>query len=167
MAWRAAIPSNGGDRVASIGHHICPDDIALDVEVADKAALLAIIGRHMEEVHKLSHDTVSRGLARREALGSTAVGQGVAIPHTRVNDIDRLLVAYYRLKPAIDFGAPDALPVRDVLVILAPKQADETHLVILADAAQLFSDRAFRERLHQCRCRQEIVSLFQDPDGGE
>ena len=143
-----------------IGRFLGAEDIALDVEVSGKAELLDLIGRQMELQHDLPHESVAPGLSRREQLGSTALGQGVAIPHCRVKNLDRILPAYLRLRQPIPFDAPDGKPVFDVLVLLVPKQATEEHLQILADATQLFSDRQFRARLQQCVNPSEVEGLF-------
>jgi PTS system nitrogen regulatory IIA component len=145
----------------TIGRFIKSEDILVDVEASNRDELLTTIGWHMENQHGLPHDLVTQGLMRRESLGSTALGQGVAIPHTRVKDVDHMVLAYLRMKTPIEFEAPDSMPVKDVLVLLAPKQADETHLTILAEAAQFFADPDFRDRLHRCQRSAEIKSLFE------
>lgn len=144
----------------SLGSLLMAEDILVDVEVSGKEELLSAVGRHMESRHGLPSDRVTQGLMRRESMGSTAVGQGVAIPHTRVRDVDHMLIAYLRLRTPVSFDAPDNLPVRDILVLLAPKQADESHLVILAEAAHMFSNVAFRDRLHRCADPVEVKHLF-------
>lgn len=144
----------------TLGRLLMDEDILVDVEVLGKEELLSAVGRHMESRHGLPSDRVTQGLMRRESMGSTAVGQGVAIPHTRVRDVDHMLIAYLRLRTPVCFDAPDNLPVRDILVLLAPKKADESHLVILAEAAQMFSNVAFRDRLHRCADPAEVKHLF-------
>ena len=118
----------------TIAQYLWPEDILLDIDVANKAELFDAIGRHMEREHAMPRERVVVGLSRREQVGSTGLGEGVAIPHTRVEDLSRIQLAYLRLKTPLPFDAPDGLPVSDVLVILVPKQATEEHLWILADA---------------------------------
>lgn len=137
------------------------EDILLDVEVSSKAELFEAIGRHMQRQHGLAKEWVVASLSRREQVGCTALGQGVAIPHARVGEIDRLKIAYLRLKSPIPFDAPDDLPVSDVLVLLAPKQATEEHLRILADATRLFVDRRFRARLAECATPLSVKHLLE------
>jgi len=139
---------------------LAPKDILLDVAVDGKSRLLEQIGQHMEWVHGIAQRTVERSLAHREQIGSTALGRGIAIPHARVPDLDRIQLAYLRLAPPIAFDAPDGMPVSDVLVILVPKLASEEHLRILAEASEMFSDPRFRDRLHQCRQPAEVQQLF-------
>jgi PTS system nitrogen regulatory IIA component len=147
-------------RLDSIANYLRPEDIILDVDVATKAELLDAIGRNLEQAHSLSRESISLGLSRREQLGSTGLGQGVAIPHARVNNLDRILVAYLRPKSPIPFDAPDGEPVSDFLVLLVPKEATEEHLVILADASQRFADSRFRARLRQCGDALAVKLLF-------
>ena len=137
-----------------------PRDILPDLAVSDKDHLLLDIGRHMEREHGLPAAWVSNSLARREQAGSTGLGQGFAIPHARVKELERIQVAYLRLESPIAFDAPDSLPVSDVLVLLVPKQATEVHLKILSEATQMFSDPAFRQRLQQCQGSGEIKRAF-------
>jgi PTS system nitrogen regulatory IIA component len=144
----------------AIAQYLSPHDICLDVEVANKSRLFNFIGRHMEQGHGLPQDWVVGSLSRREQAGSTGLGEGVAIPHARVNGLDRIYALYVRLTPSIAFDAPDGRPVSDVLVLLVPNPATDEHLRILAEATQRFSDRRFRKRLHASSNSQEVVQLF-------
>ena len=105
-------------------------------------------------------DWVAVSLSRREQVSSTGLGEGFAIPHARVKDLDRIQVAYVRMKSPIPFGAADGKPVSDILVLLVPKQSADEHLTILADATRMFSDRRFREQLQRCGTPQEVLQLF-------
>ena len=145
----------------TLASYLSPENICLDVAVSNKLELFDVIGRHMEREHALPQEWVARSLSRREQAGSTGLGKGVAIPHARVKELERMQVAYMRLKSPIPFDAPDGNPVIDILVLLAPSQADEEHLRILADATQLFSERRFRVRLHQCGHVLEVKQLFE------
>jgi len=143
-----------------IANYLSPQDISLGVHVTGKHELFEIVGRHMELAHALPLKSIALGLSRREQIGSTGLGQGVAIPHARVEHLDRMVVAYLRLKSAIRFDAPDGRPVSDVVVLLAPKQAAEEHLEVLADAAQMFADECFRAHLQECTDPLEVKRLF-------
>ncbi len=137
------------------------EDILVDLKVASKAELFDAVGRHMERVHGLHREWVSQSLSRREKVGSTALGQGVAIPHARVAELNRIQPAYVRIKSPIAFDAPDGAPVSDVLVLLVPKAANEEHLRILAEATRLFSDHDFRQRLRQGGSAAELKRIFE------
>ena len=148
-------------KLSTLASYLYPENICLDVAVSNKLELFDAIGRHMEREHALHREWVARSLSRREQVGSTGLGKGVAIPHARLNNLERMQIAYMRLKSPIPFDAPDGNPVIDILVLLAPSQADEEHLSILADATQLFSDRRFRVSLHQCCNAGEVKRLFE------
>jgi len=136
------------------------EDLLIDLDVANKFQLFEEIGQHMEQKHALPRTWVTESLSRREAIGSTGLGEGVAIPHARIKDLGRIQVAYARLKSPIPFGAPDGKPVSDILVLLVPTQATEEHLRILAEATQMFSDQRFREHLRLCKNTLEVKGLF-------
>jgi nitrogen PTS system EIIA component len=126
------------------------EDILVDIDVSGKPELFEAIGLHMEHKHGLRQQWVSQALSRREQVGSTGLGMGFAIPHARVKELERIQVAFLRLKKPIPFESVDAQPVFELLVLLVPKQATEEHLRILANATEMFSDRGFRARLQQC-----------------
>jgi PTS system nitrogen regulatory IIA component len=138
------------------------EDIHLDVDSSSKRELFDVIGWHMEQAHALPHESVSLGLARREQLSSTGLGLGCAIPHCRVRNLDRILAAYLRLRTPLPFDAPDGAPVSDLLILLVPKQADEEHLQLLAEAAEMFADPRFREGLRQCGDAPAVMRMFAD-----
>lgn len=143
-----------------LGKLLRTEDILLALDVADKEALFDHVGEHLEATQGLSKEWIVIGLGNRERIGSTGLGQGIAIPHARLKGLDHIQVLYARLKTPIPFDAPDGLPVSDVLVLLVPKQATEEHLLILAEATQLFSTVKFREALHLSHDPAEIKALF-------
>jgi PTS system nitrogen regulatory IIA component len=146
--------------VNKVAKYLRSQDICLEMDAADKRALFDAIGLHMHREHSLVHDDVVNGLWRREQAGPTGVGNGIAIPHARVNSLARILAFYARLKSPIAFNAPDDRPVSDVLVLLVPKPAADEHLAVLADAVKLFSVEQFRARLHACTDAEQAFKLF-------
>ena len=144
----------------AIAQRLEPQDVCLDLEVGDKYALFEEIGQHMQREHGLSHHQIAHCLFRREKAGPTGVGEGVAIPHARIEGLGSIRAAYVRLKTPISFGAPDGRPVQDVLFLLVPYPAAEEHLNLLAEATRMFSDTRFRARLHASRDHEEVVRLF-------
>ena len=136
------------------------EDVVLGLTVTDakraceEIALLAARRRHIDD------QLVFRALWRREQSGSTALGHGIAIPHARLPGITDPAVLFARTKVPIPFGAPDHQPVSDFLVILVPEHATEEHLRILATVSEMFSDRAFRDRLQAATEPLAIQRLF-------
>jgi len=148
--------------LSTVAKLLSSKDIRLDMDVSSRDRLLQEIARHMECEHGMPQDWVFQSLSRREKIGSTALGEGVAIPHARIKDLQRIQLAYIRLRQPIPFDAPDDKPVSDILVILVPKEATEEHLRILSEVTQMFSDPQFRQQLRQCGEVEETKQLFDD-----
>lgn len=124
-----------------------PGNVMVDLAVSSKKRLFEQIGLLFENNHGLARNLVFDSLFDRERLGSTGLGQGVAIPHGRIKGLKEALGAIARLAQPIAFDGPDGKPVGLVFVLLVPEQATEKHLQILSELAQLFSDRTLREAM--------------------
>ncbi len=122
-------------------------NIVLDLEVSSKKRLFEQAGLLFENNQGVARSLVFDSLFARERLGSTGLGQGVAIPHGRIKGLKEAVGAFVRLKSAVAFDAPDGQAVGLLFVLLVPEQANETHLQILSELAQMFSDREFRKQL--------------------
>jgi PTS system nitrogen regulatory IIA component len=122
-------------------------NIVLDLQASSKKRLFEQAGLLFENQHGIARSQVFDSLFAREKLGSTGLGQGVAIPHGRIKGLKEALCACIRLAQPVPFDAPDGQPVALVFVLLVPEQATEKHLQILSELAQLLSDRALREAL--------------------
>ena len=121
--------------------------IVLDLDVATKVRLFEAVGQMFERDAGLAGAAVATSLAAREKLGSTGLGQGIAIPHGRIRGLPHAIGGFARLAHGIEFEAPDGKPVTQVFVLLVPEQATDQHLQLLSELAQMFSERTFRERL--------------------
>ncbi len=124
-----------------------PSNIVLDLDVTSKKRMFEQVGLLFENNQGVARSSVFDSLFARERLGSTGLGQGVAIPHGRIKGLKEAVGAFLRLSNAVAFDAPDGNPVNLVFVLLVPEQATEQHLQILSELAQMFSDRDLRERL--------------------
>jgi PTS system nitrogen regulatory IIA component len=124
-----------------------PANVLLDLPVSSKKRLFEQVGLLFENNHGIARSLVFDSLFARERLGSTGLGQGVAIPHGRIKGLKEALGAFVRLGQPVPFDAPDGKPVILLFVLLVPEQATEKHLQILSELAQMFSDRALREAM--------------------
>jgi PTS system nitrogen regulatory IIA component len=136
------------------------DDILFDLEVQTKGQLFHQIGWHVERAYGVPRESVVLGLLSREGIKSTGLGDGVAVPHARIDGLAQVKVVYARLRSPIAFDAPDGKPVSSVLAILVPKQANEEHFRILAEATRMLFDRRFRQRLDRCVGAPDVKHLF-------
>lgn len=107
----------------------------------------------------LHYDTLLDHLIAREKLGSTGLGQGIAIPHCRMESCTQPLGTLLTLKDPIPFDAPDDSPVDLLFVLLVPAEAHQQHLDILADIAGLFSQAEFCQRLRQAQDSRSLYDL--------
>lgn len=139
---------------------ISADQVLLDLEAGSKKRVFEQAGILFEARLSLARSVIFDSLFAREKLGSTGLGQGVAIPHGRIKGLKHAAGAFLRLAAPVPFDSPDGRPVDLLFVLLVPEQATEQHLQILSELAQRFSDRAFREKLHAAGSPDEIVTLF-------
>jgi PTS system nitrogen regulatory IIA component len=121
--------------------------VQLDVQVSSKKRLFEQVGLLFENQDGIARSLVFDSLFARERLGSTGLGQGVAIPHGRIKGLKDAVGAFFRLGQPIPFDAPDGNPVTLVFVLLVPEKATEKHLQILSELAQMFCDKALREAM--------------------
>jgi PTS system nitrogen regulatory IIA component len=122
--------------------------VAVDVQVSSKKRLFEQAGLLFENQHGIARSLVFDSLFARERLGSTGLGQGVAIPHGRIKGLKDALGAFLRLAQPVPFDSPDGNPVGLVFVLLVPEKATEKHLQILSELAQMFSDKTLREAMN-------------------
>ena len=124
-----------------------PSNILLDLDVTSKKRMFEQAGLLFENNQGVARSLVFDSLFARERLGSTGLGQGVAIPHGRIKGLKEAVGAFVRLAQPVPFDAPDGKPVTLVFLLLVPEQATEQHLRVLSELAQMLSDRELREKL--------------------
>ncbi len=112
----------------------------------------------------LVYDEVLGQLIAREKLGSTGLGQGIAIPHCRVDACPEPLGTLVTLEQAIDFDAPDDKPVDLLFALLVPGEAHQQHLDILANVARLFSQGSFCQQLRAAKNSDELFTVATNRD---
>jgi PTS system nitrogen regulatory IIA component len=112
----------------------------------------------------LDASAILAGLNEREQLGSTGFGQGVAIPHAKVEGIDRIYGLFARLGEPVDYKAIDGRPVDLVFLLLSPPNAGAEHLKALAAISRVTRDAATLERLRGARSRDALAALLMGAD---
>ncbi|MBS0543194.1 MAG: PTS IIA-like nitrogen regulatory protein PtsN [Proteobacteria bacterium] len=135
-------------------------NVVADLDASSKKRVFEQAGLLFENNQGIARSTVFDSLFARERLGSTGLGQGVAIPHGRIKGLKEAAGAFLRLSAPVQFDAPDGKPVRLIFVLLVPEQANETHLQLLSELAQMFSDRSFRESLTDAPDAAALHALF-------
>ncbi len=136
--------------MSRLSRMLAPADVVLDLAVTSKKRLFEQVGLLFENNHGIERSKVFDSLFARERLGSTGLGEGVAIPHGRIKGLKEALAAVARLTEPIPFDAPDGKPVGLLVFLLVPETATEEHLELLSELAELLSEASIRESLATC-----------------
>ncbi len=139
---------------------LTPDTTLLDMSFSSKKKLFEHAAELFAQSHGLKSNDIFTSLFERERLGSTALGCGIAIPHGRIKGLKDAGGVFYRLKTPLEFDAPDNQPVSLCFILLVPKDANERHLQILGELAQLFGDDAMREKLLGAATAADLIALL-------
>ena len=135
-------------------------NVILDLQATSKKRLFEQAALLFENENGIERGKVFDSLFARERLGSTGLGQGVAIPHGRIKGLKEAVAAVVSVSPGIAFDAPDSLPVRLLVFLLVPEQANEEHLEILSELAELLSDTATRTALMETHDANQVHQLL-------
>ena len=143
---------------------LSPQSIFIDTEITSKKKLLELIANIAADRTQLSQSSIYNNLLNRERLGSTGLGQGFAIPHARVEALDKTIGFFFRLKQAVNFDAPDNYPVDLVFTIIIPEEATEEHLLILSSLASIFSQEDVCDAIRNAGSKEEITEIIQSAE---
>ena len=111
-----------------------------------------------------SQEDIVKTLLDREKLGSTGIGDGIAIPHGKLADLDELIVTFGRSKEGVDFDSMDGKPANLFFLLLAPENTTGLHLKALAKISKMLKDNAFKKKLMEARSKEELYSIIADED---
>ncbi|OVE77446.1 PTS fructose transporter subunit IIA [bacterium F11] len=141
------------------------DSVQLDLQSPTKEEAIVELCRLLETKSKIKKsDAVITSLMERERLGSTGIGQGVAIPHGKSDSVDKLVAALGVSKKGVNFEALDGEPVHLIFLLVAPPDSSGTHLKALARISRLLKDKFFRQALKEAKTREEVQRIIQEED---
>jgi PTS system nitrogen regulatory IIA component len=144
----------------TIGDLLDPGAVALRAGAPAKRQALSLIADVAARVMGVDADVVLEGLVEREAAGSTGVGEGVAIPHARLDGLDRVRAVVVRLDAPVAFDSLDDKPVDLLVALFAPREANAQHLRALARVARMMRQAETRAALRQARSADAIHVLL-------
>jgi PTS system nitrogen regulatory IIA component len=131
----------------------------------EKNAVLREVADGLASAHPpLDKNRVLQVLLDRERISTTAIGEGVAIPHGKLPDVDHVIGVFARSAEGIDFASLDGAPTHLFFVLIAPENAAADHLKALARISRLLKDEVFRRRLMEAKTRQEIFQTIAEED---
>jgi len=139
------------------------DGIAANLRATSKKQALQDLARRAADVTGEPERAIFEVLIERERLGTTGVGNGIAIPHGKLPGLDRLYGLFARLETPIDFDAIDEQPVDLICLLLAPESAGADHLKALARVSRLLRDRSICEKLRGSDSAEAVYALLTEP----
>ncbi len=140
---------------------LSPERIFINTDISSKKRLLEFISDKIADQLDLPQTTIYSNLLDRERLGSTGLGNGFAIPHARLNDLDATIGCFIRLNQPVKFEAPDNKPVDLVFTIIIPEEATDEHLRILSSLAKIFSQAEICDSIRSADSCDEIARIIQ------
>ena len=142
-----------------------PEAVIPDLRATTKADALHELASTLARVHpEIDAARLVEVLLEREELGSTAIGEGIAIPHGKLGGVANVLAAFGRSKGGIDFDSLDGSPTRLFVLLVAPEDSAGVHLKALARVSRLLKDKTFRERLFAAGDRDDLWATIQAED---
>lgn len=141
-----------------------PECVISDIQGTTKKDILEELARPVAREYHLDLDELVGVLQAREKLGSTGIGEGVAIPHGKIGDLKTVVAAIARSSRGLNFDAIDSKPCHIFFMLVAPSNSASQHLKALARASMLLKDPALRQKLMETRSSGEMYHLIVDYD---
>ena len=135
-----------------------------DLSGASAAAVLGELARPLGATHRVDPQKLLETLLEREKLGSTGIGDGVAIPHGKIPGLPALMASFGRSKKGVDFRAIDGKPTYLFFALFAPENSAGAHLKALARISRLFKNATFREGILKAKDAADMYRLIEAED---
>jgi len=148
-----------------ITDYLTPELVVAELAVSSKDEALQQLAEQVAAVVPgLESDGVLAVLKEREALGSTGIGGGIAIPHGKLSGLEEVLVLFARSSQGVEFAAVDGKPVHLIFLLLAPESAAGTHLKILARISRMLKQSEFCDKLLAAADAEALYDLIKQED---
>ncbi|HOL66925.1 MAG TPA: PTS sugar transporter subunit IIA [bacterium] len=141
------------------------DSVIIGLKSTEKEDSLDELLMALEKAGRIKNrKEILEALVEREKLGSTGIGQGIAVPHAKTDQIDNLVGALGISRKGVHFEALDGEPVNIIFLVLAPSRATGIHLKALAKIARLLKDRVFRQSLKEASTASEALKIIAEDE---
>lgn len=144
----------------TISKYLTAEQVLCRSKLNSKKRALQTIGQLLATHTPELADDIYDAILKRERLGSTAIGNGIVIPHARVKDLPQPEIAAITLAEPIDFDTPDDKPVDIIVGLAVPEASTEEHLEILAGLSSMLASTAFLQQLRDCKNKAELYNVF-------
>lgn len=144
---------------------LCPDAITIDLKAQDKKSAIAELVGMLGKTNKITNTAeIVETVMEREKLGSTGIGQGVAIPHGKTDAVTAQIGAMGISQKGVEFNSLDGEPVYIIFLLVGPAEVAGQHLKALSRISRLFKDKFFRQALREGANVEEVVKIIQQED---
>ena len=141
------------------------EHIIKELDSYDKKNVLDELSSFLEDEGEItSKENLLAALIEREKLGSTGIGENVAIPHAKISEIDKIITVFGRSKNGVEFESLDQKPVNFIFLVIAPENSTSQHLKALARISRLFKNPSLRESVLRTNEADQIYSILVDED---
>ena len=148
-----------------ISEILTKENIIKDLKSFDKESVLEELSNFLKDREEIPNkENLLLSLIEREKLGSTGIGENVAIPHAKIRDIDKIITVFARSQIGVEFESLDQKPVNFIYLILAPENSTGQHLKALARISRLFKNPSLRESVLRANEIDQIYSILVDED---
>lgn len=147
---------------------IVEDAIITEIKATGKEAVIGEMLSSLKDAQKISTkdvESIIKSLMKREELGSTGIGKGVAVPHTKHNSIKKIIGTIARSTQGVDFNALDGEPVHLFFLLLSPNDSAGSHLAALERISTVIRDNDFRRFMREAKGKAGIIEILKEVDG--
>ena len=146
--------------MSEITNFLTEDSIIMDCDSKSQKNTLEVISNKMAELTSTNKDEIFQKLYEREKLGTTAFGNGIAIPHARIEGIQNAKIILLKLTEAIDFNSIDGNKVDIVISLFVPNDNNEMHVELLSSIASLLDNQVFREKIRTANTASDVMMII-------
>ena len=141
------------------------EHVIKELNSCDKKNVLDELSNFLENEGEITNkENLLAALIEREKLGSTGIGENVAIPHAKISEIDKIITVFGRSKNGVEFESLDQKPVNFIFLVIAPENSTSQHLKALARISRLFKNPSLRESVLRTNEADQIYSILVDED---
>jgi PTS system nitrogen regulatory IIA component len=144
---------------------LCEKAISIDLKAQDKKEAISELVDLLSRAKKIKNPSkVIEAILEREKLGSTGIGQGVAIPHGKTDSVPEQIGAIGISQKGVEFNSLDGEPVNLIFLLIGPAEVAGLHLKALARVSRLFKDRFFRQALKEAKSIEDVIKIIVQED---
>jgi nitrogen PTS system EIIA component len=145
-----------------ISQFLSVDETLVCKQISSKKKVLEKVSEIMADSTQASAKCIFESLLSREKLGTTALGDGIAIPHGRVSSFEQPVAVAILLEKPVEYDAPDGKPVDIIFAIIVPEDAHSAHLKHLAQIAEILSDKKVVSQIRHAHCGEALYTIIED-----